>query len=425
MYCGFHRENPMARTILTPEQIENEYKAIKQLAPFENILLVTGENPAKAGTPYLAKAIDIAKKYFSNVKIEVMPLSTEDYKTLADHGMNGVICFQETYNHEHYKLYHPRGMKSKFEWRCDGFDRMGMAGVHSIGMGVLIGLEKEWRTDVVMMAHHLRYLQKHYWKTKYSVNFPRMRPAQNEGFQPNCFMTDKQLAQATFAMRIFDHDVDISYSQTKLSLKLQAYQYLKTRILNCEYRPNEFLNEQKLCAEMGNISRTPMRDALGRLEQEGLITILPKKGLMVSGITEEDVHSMFEMRLLVEPYALRTYGSSIPREQLEAFAELMHHPDRITDFCESDDAFHELLMSTLPNKYLRSAYDRITGLNTRFRIMTGKVSMINQEQTCEEHLEILDAALADNWDLAADSLQHHLELARDKAEGVIKVIRLW
>ena len=116
--------------------------------------------------------------------------------------------------------------------------------------------------------------------------------------------------------------------QTKLSLKLQAYQYLKTKILNCEYRPNEFLNEQKLCAEMGNISRTPMRDALGRLEQEGLITILPKKGLMVSGITEEDVHSMFEMRLLVEPYALRTYGSSIPREQLEAFAELMHHPDR-------------------------------------------------------------------------------------------------
>ena len=70
-------------------------------------------------------------------------------------------------------------------------------------------------------------------------------------------------------------------------------------------------------------------------------------------------------------------------------------------------------------------YDRITGLNTRFRIMTGKVSMINQEQTCEEHLEILDAALAGDWDRAADSLQHHLELARDKAEGVIKVIRLW
>ena len=186
-------------------------------------------------------------------------------------------------------------------------------------------------------------------------------------------------------------------SQSKLSLKLQAYQYLKTKILNCEYRPNEFLNEQKLCAEMGNISRTPMRDALGRLEQ----------------------------RLLVEPYALRTYGNLIPREQLEAYTELMHHPERIDDFCKSDDDFHELLMSSLPNKYLRSGYDRITGLNTRFRIMTGKVSMINQDQTCEEHLEILNAALSDNWNTAADALQHHLELARDKAEGVIKVIRLW
>lgn len=214
-------------------------------------------------------------------------------------------------------------------------------------------------------------------------------------------------------------------SQAKPSLKLQAYQYLKTKILNCEYRPNEFLNEQKLCAEMGNISRTPMRDALGRLEQEGLITILPKKGLMVSGITEEDVHSMFEMRLLVEPYALRTYGHQIPREALEAYRRMMLHPETIDDFCEADDTFHALLMSTLPNKYLRAAYDRITGLNTRFRIMTGKVSMINQDQTCEEHLKILDAALDDDWDKAADALQQHLELARDKAEGVIRVIRLW
>ena len=211
VYCGFHISNPMARTILTPEEIENEYRAIKKLGPFENLLLVTGENPAKAGVPYLARALDLAKPYFSNLKIEVMPLKAEEYAELVNHGLNGVICFQETYNRDRYRIYHPRGMKSKFEWRVDGFDRMGQAGVHSIGMGVLIGLE-DWRTDVTMMARHLRYLQKHYWKTKYSVNFPRMRPAENEGFQPNVIMSDRELAQVTFAMRIFDHDVDISYS---------------------------------------------------------------------------------------------------------------------------------------------------------------------------------------------------------------------
>ena len=212
VYCGFHASNPMKRTILTEEEIVNEYKAIKRLAPFENLLLVTGENPARAGVPYIARALDLAKPYFSNLKIEVMPLSAEDYKELTYHGMNGVICFQETYNRAHYNIYHPRGMKSNFEWRLNGFDRMGEAGVHSIGMGVLIGLEKEWRTDITMMAAHLRYLQNRYWRTKYSVNFPRMRPSENGGFQPNVIMSDRELAQTTFAMRIFDHDVDISYS---------------------------------------------------------------------------------------------------------------------------------------------------------------------------------------------------------------------
>ena len=218
VYCGFHRENPMARTILTVDQCEDEFKAIKRLGAFENLLIVTGENPVKAGPKYLAAVLDRAKPYFSNLKIEVMPLSMEDYEMLTHHGLNGVICFQETYHAENYKLYHPRGMKSKFEWRLDGFDRMGMAGVHSIGMGALLGLEKEWRTDVAMLAYHLRYLQKKYWRTKYSVNFPRMRPAQNEGFRPNCIVTDRQLAQITFAMRIFDHDVDISYSTREPAL---------------------------------------------------------------------------------------------------------------------------------------------------------------------------------------------------------------
>ena len=212
VYCGFHVSNPMKRTILTEEEIVNEYKAIKKLAPFENLLIVTGENPAKAGVPYIARALDLAKPYFSNLKIEVMPLSAEEYRELTHHGMNGVICFQETYHKANYNIYHPRGMKSKFDWRVNGFDRMGQAGVHSIGMGVLLGLEKEWRTDITMMAYHLRYLQKHYWKTKYSFNFPRMRPSENGGFQPNVVVNDRELAQVTFATRIFDHDVDISYS---------------------------------------------------------------------------------------------------------------------------------------------------------------------------------------------------------------------
>lgn len=210
VYCGFNHNNNITRTTLNDSQIEAECKAIRKLGPFENILFVTGEHPGVAGVDYLENALKIARPYFNNMSIEVMPLKSEDYYRLTKVGLNGVVCFQETYNKKRYKVYHPQGMKSIFDWRVNGFDRMGQAGVHKIGMGVLIGLE-DWRTDVVMMARHLRYLQKHYWKTRYSVNFPRMRPSES-GYQPNVTMTDKELAQITFAFRIFDHDVDISYS---------------------------------------------------------------------------------------------------------------------------------------------------------------------------------------------------------------------
>ncbi|MFR9602745.1 MAG: 2-iminoacetate synthase ThiH [Rikenellaceae bacterium] len=215
VYCGFNSSNHMKRTVLTFEEMENEFKAIKKLGPFDNLLMVTGENPAVAGVEYLAKALDIAKGYFSNLQIEVMPLSAEDYSTLVGHGLNGVICFQETYNREKYPTYHPKGMKNNFEWRVNGFDRMGQAEVHKIGMGVLIGLE-DWRVDATMMMRHLRYLQKRYWKTKYSVNYPRMRKAENGGFQPNVIISDREFVQLTLATRIFDHDVDLSLSTREL-----------------------------------------------------------------------------------------------------------------------------------------------------------------------------------------------------------------
>jgi 2-iminoacetate synthase len=216
VYCGFHVENKMKRIVLTEDEIKREYQAIKALGPFDNLLILTGENPVLANVDYIARALDLAKPYFNNLQIEVMPLKMEDYALLRQHGLNGVICFQETYNEARYKVYHPRGMKSNYEWRLNGYDRMGQAGVQRIGMGALIGLE-DWRTEIAMLGYHLRYLEKTYWQTHYSVNFPRMRPSENGGFQPNVVMNDRELAQVTFAMRIFDHDVDISYSTRETS----------------------------------------------------------------------------------------------------------------------------------------------------------------------------------------------------------------
>ncbi len=210
VYCGFRHENKIERVILNDSEIDAECQAIRELGPFENLLIVTGENPRLAGVGYIENALRIARPYFANLTMEVMPLDTDEYARLCESGLNGVVCFQETYNRSRYNIYHPRGKKSDFLWRVNAFDRMGMAKVHKIGMGVLIGLE-DWRTDVTMMALHLQYLRRRYWQTRYSVNFPRMRPSEGH-FTPNVVMSDRELAQVIFAYRIFDHDVDISIS---------------------------------------------------------------------------------------------------------------------------------------------------------------------------------------------------------------------
>lgn len=210
VYCGFNHDNPFERTILTMEQIEEECKAIKRLGPFENLLIVSGEYPSLCGVEYLENVLHTCRPYFHNLTIEVQPMRSADYERLTHSGLNGVVCFQETYHREAYRTYHPHGMKSHYDWRLNGYDRMGEAGVHKIGLGALLGLE-DWRADTVMMARHLRYLQKKYWKSRYSVNFPRMRPSES-GYQPKTVISDRELAMLTFAFRIFDHDVDISYS---------------------------------------------------------------------------------------------------------------------------------------------------------------------------------------------------------------------
>lgn len=84
VYCGFNCHNKFNRVILTPAQIEDECRAIKELGPFENLLLVTGENPRVAGVDYLSEALKVCRPYFSNLSIEVMPLPAEGYARLVE-----------------------------------------------------------------------------------------------------------------------------------------------------------------------------------------------------------------------------------------------------------------------------------------------------------------------------------------------------
>ncbi len=208
-YCGFSLDNKIKRTTLTDSQILKETQAIKALG-FDHVLLVTGEANNTVNVPYFKKALEIIRRQFSSISMEVQPLEQHEYEELMPHGLNSVLVYQETYHKEDYKLHHPKGKKSNFNYRLETPDRLGRAGIHKIGLGVLIGLE-DWRTDSFFTALHLDYLEKKYWKTKYSISFPRLRPA--EGIlEPKVVMNDRELAQLICAYRIFNQEIELSIS---------------------------------------------------------------------------------------------------------------------------------------------------------------------------------------------------------------------
>lgn len=211
VYCGFSHGNKIGRIVLSDEQILAEVAAIKRIGDFQHLLLVTGEDPDEAGVSYIQNAVRLVKPYFSAISIEVQPLGEDEYRLLAGEGLSAVYCYQETYHRERYGFYHPKGPKSDFDYRLATSDHLGRAGIHKMGLGFLIGLE-DWRTEAAVMAMHLRYLQKKYWQTKYSVSFPRMRPHEGSGFRPRVVMADSELAQIIFAFRIFDPDLEIALS---------------------------------------------------------------------------------------------------------------------------------------------------------------------------------------------------------------------
>jgi 2-iminoacetate synthase len=190
-----------------------EATAIKSMG-YEHVLLVTGEANHTVHVPYFKNAINLLKKQFAHISMEVQPLDEADYSELIAEGLHTVLVYQETYHREDYKKHHPKGKKSNFQYRIETPDRLGRAGVHKIGLGILIGLE-DWRTDSFFTALHLQYLERTYWQTKYSISFPRLRPFSG-GLEPKVEMVDRELVQLICAWRIFNQEVELSLSTREL-----------------------------------------------------------------------------------------------------------------------------------------------------------------------------------------------------------------
>ncbi len=200
-YCGFRAKSGIKRAKLSFEEIEDEMKALAATG-IEEVLILTGESERFSSIDYIAKACEIAKKYFKTIGVEVYPTNTEDYKKLREAGADFVTVFQESYNKKAYGFYHPYGHKRSYVYRIDTQERALRAGFRGVGFGTLFGLNDPIE-EAYKLGIHAREVQKRYPQAEIAISLPRIRPTHGADDLKFYEVNDKKFFQIMLAIRIF------------------------------------------------------------------------------------------------------------------------------------------------------------------------------------------------------------------------------
>ena len=210
-YCGFNTDSTFARTRLTIDQALEQGRLIAS-AGFRDILLVSSEDRKFISADYLAALAKELRTIFSSISMEVYQMSQAEYAKVFAAGIEGVTLYQETYNRQAYRYYHPAGSKSDFQDRLDAPNRMATAGMREIGLGILLGLT-DFRVETLALAEHAHYLMKRYWQSHVSFSFPRLRPAHDVSrSQFQHLLTDQNIVQMILALRLCFPDAGLVLS---------------------------------------------------------------------------------------------------------------------------------------------------------------------------------------------------------------------
>ncbi len=201
------------------------------------------------------------------------------------------------------------------------------------------------------------------------------------------------------------------------SLRIRVFNAIENAILDGEYKDGDSLNELRLSKELG-VSRTPVREALMQLELEGLVRNIPNKGAVVVGVTEQDTHDIYEIRIRIEGLASKLCAEKITEEELRALEQIVELQEfylmkNDTDqIWRLDSDFHKIIYDASRSRPLRSTLSNFHNYIKKARDMSMQ-SEGRAEKCVAEHKAILDAIKSRDGALAEKLTAEHITNAED------------
>ncbi len=213
-------------------------------------------------------------------------------------------------------------------------------------------------------------------------------------------------------IRILDYPVE-----RPLTLRERIVDFIKDAVVTGRLKPGERVPEQEIAESFG-ISRTPIREAFRQLESEGFITVTPRKGAVVSPITDKDVSEFYAIKSLLEGFAARTACLTLtPKEikRLETLNSQMEkcaERDDVKGFFKLDNQFHDTFLKACGNEKLCVLIHQLVQQFERFRI-TALALPGRMRDSVRQHFEIIEAFKTGNTVLVETLVKANAERGRD------------
>ena len=187
-----------------------------------------------------------------------------------------------------------------------------------------------------------------------------------------------------------------------------AYEFLTDAIFRGELKPGAPITEEWIGNHL-NMSRTPVREAMIRLQADGLITMVNNRA-MITPVTPVDIQEIFQLRLLLEPYAAALCIGMIDREkivEIRKFTEELRHKEDLTFSINIHD-LHNVIIESTRNRRLIAITRNLQGQVARLLNVSGRIPG-RIKRSLEEHLDLIDAILAGDHSLAENRMRDHIQ----------------